>query len=553
MVAKAPTRRKPTYEELEQELERERARRMEAEEREAATANAFREYRKRSRDTVLDLERKLKNMGYKDLTPKQKARLIEGLPLFEHAFGTSEANGKPATTDAPAAEEEEEETITYTRKKKGKGQRGRKGLPPDLRREVKEYPVDPDDLPGFDPEHGWTVIDYDTSEELHFIPPEFWVLVHKRPVVAYVNTDGEPCVKTVGDLQKVFDKCMASPDLLARIATDRLDRALTLYRIERWFRDHKCPLSRATLCIWMIRLGDMLTPIALAQKREILSGFKIHTDDSNVYVLAPGTGSTKEAKVWVLIGGDDDRTQIVYLTTPGRTSAEVLKLFGKYKGFLQVDACGVYDALFELGEATEVGCWSHVFRKFADIVDLDRRARPMLRMIRELCDVEDRAREMTPEQRWFHRLKHAWPILDRIATWVEEQRDKEVLTSSFKLALNYVHNQWMALICYLRDGRLRMDNNVSEADFHVFGVTRRNHLHWGKRGLPSGLVLFGLIRTCRVHGIDPYEYLRDVIRRVSVGTEPARELTPPRWKERMEAEAKSLPSPAAAEARSVTE
>jgi transposase len=534
MTAKAPTRRHPTCSEL---LQQERSRRLEAEQRLAATEKAFREYEKRSRERILDLERKLQQMGYKDLTPRQAARLLDTLPLFEYAYAAKNANTAEATADSPPNTETEKERITYTRNKKGTGTRGRKGLPADLERRVTEYPVDPKELPALDPDIGWTIIDYDTSEELHYRPASFWVEVHRRPVVAYVNNDGEPCLITVGEPNKVFDKCMASPELLARIAVDRLDRALTLYRIERWFKDHHCPLSRGTLCIWMMKLGQLLEPIARAQMREIMNGFKIHTDDTNVDVLAPGNGATQKVKVWVLIGGEEDRTQIVYVTTPSRTTEEVLALFGGYEGYLQVDACGVYDALFKLGMATEVGCMSHVFRKFADIVDLDRRARPMLKMIRELCDVEEQAKEMSPEDRKFYRLKHAWPILDRIKTWVEEQRDAELLTSNFKLALNYVHNQWLPLIRYLQDGRLRMDNNLSESDFHVFGVTRRNHLYWGEQGLPYGLVLFGLIRTCRIHGIDPYEYLRDIIGRVD--TTSARDLTPPRWKELRAEEAKA--------------
>lgn len=84
----------------------------------------------------------------------------------------------------------------------------------------------------------------------------------------------------------------------------------------------------------------------------------------------------------------------------------------------------------------------------------------------------------------------------------------------------------------LRSCRFGLDNNLSEAEFHVLGVGRRNWLFFGSReGLNSALVLYGLIRSCVAHGIDPYVYLVDVIRRVAGTQTPARELIPTRWKQ----------------------
>ena len=113
-----------------------------------------------------------------------------------------------------------------------------------------------------------------------------------------------------------------------------------------------------------------------------------------------------------------------------------------------------------------------------------------------------------------------------------EQQQAEVLESSFKKALKYVSNQWTALKRFLDDGRLSIDNNIAESEFHVLGVGRRNYLFWGSRdGLTSGLVLLGLIRSCVANGIEPYHYLVDVIRRVATTETPARLLIPSRWKQ----------------------
>ena len=196
-----------------------------------------------------------------------------------------------------------------------------------------------------------------------------------------------------------------------------------------------------------------------------------------------------------------------------------------------MDACGAYDKLFLSQKLIEVGCWSHVLRKFEDVTMVDSRAKPMLRMIQNMYAVDTWGTELSPEERRIYRLLAVRPILAKIEKWVGEQRNAELLESSFKKALNYVANQWNALKRFLEDGRLSLDNNVAEAEFHVLGVGRRNYLFWGSReGLASGLVLYGLIRSCVANGIDPYTYLVDVIRRVATTQTPAHLLIPSRWK-----------------------
>jgi len=219
-------------------------------------------------------------------------------------------------------------------------------------------------------------------------------------------------------------------------------------------------------------------------------------------------------------------------TTETRTSATTEEVLGEHRGYLQVDACGTYDALFRERPLIETGCWSHVLRRFEEVETVDSRAKPMLRMIRKLYQVEAFGEDLAPEVRQVFRQLASRPLLSEIKTWVDEQRAAELLESSFKKALNYVVNQWEALIRYLEDGRLSIDNNVAESEFHVLGVGRRNHLFWGSReSLESGLIVFGLIRSCAANNIDPYTYLVDVIRHTVETETPARLMIPSRWKE----------------------
>ncbi len=456
-----------------------------------------------------------------------KREIEQGQPLLDLAAGREPA--PPLLEDAE--DEDDESDGSERQKKKRKPGSGRRKFPAHLPRTTREYDVQPDrDLPDFDPEQGFKIIDYDRCEELRIPRPQPEIIVHNRPVVLYTTRDGEMRLATVGGMSKVFPKCAASPEVLAKIAVDRLYYHQTLYRIERWFAHHGCPLARSTLSYWMKWLGALLRPIAAAQERELQQMFVRHADDTSIRVQAKGT--CDRVRVWVVLGDGRKGREIRFLYTEARTSETTDVVLGAHQGYLQVDACGTYDALFQQRPLIEVGCWSHCKRKFDDVKAVDARAKPMLRMIRELYRVESVGEGLDAGARKIFRNLASRPLLSEIKAWVDQQRKAELLESSFKKALNYVNNQWDALTRYLEDGRLCLDNNAAEGQFHVLGVGRRNHLFWGSReSLESGLILFGLIQSCVANGIDPYVYLVDVIRRVVTTDVPGRLLIPSRWKE----------------------
>lgn len=478
----------------------------------------------RAEARILELERLLMKYIANDRGTAARRELTQGQPLLDLVEGHTPA--QPQENDDDAEDDQPAPPPRNKIRKRG----GRRKFPAHIPRETKEYSVDPArDLPDFDSAQGYKIIDHDTCEELCLPRPQPYVIVHKRPVVLYSTLEGETRLATVGGMVKVFPKCAASPEILTKIAVDRLHYHLTLYRIERSFAELGCPIARSTLCNWMIWLGKLLSPLVRAQEQEILNGFKLHADDTEMRVQAPG--QCDRLRVWVLIGGMDCR-EIVFKYTEARTTETVLRLLGSYRGYLQVDACGTYDALYADGKRIECGCWSHVFRRFDELVAVDSRAKPMLRMIRQLYNVESAAKGMSREDRYILRQLASRSILAQIGAWVREQRDAEPLESSFRKALSYVVNQWKALTRFLEDGRLSVDNNIAESEFHVLGVGRRNYLFWGSRqGLESGLVLFGLIRSCVANGIDPYHYLLDVIQRVTTTEAPAKALIPSRWKD----------------------
>lgn len=510
------------------------------------TSDSQREEERNALRAELELLRK-QNEQYKERLQDLERQLIQ---LLRNGRGRAaagrDAYAGPGLFDAPPTggglaepEEPEDPPQDPPPNRPGSGstgalaKRGRKPPPAHLPREEQLHRVNLDELPGYDPKNGHQELSWETSEQLRFIPAQFVVTVHKRQVIVYTDAAGEARIVAADGPSKILGKGLPHETALAKIASDKYYLHLPLYRMTQAFAQLGYALPRSTLGGWLMRMADLLEPIHAAMSADLHSGLKIHIDDTEVKVLDPGAGRTATHRAWVLIGGAEGRRQVVFLSTPQRTSAAVRELLAGYEGYLQAGAATVYDGTYKSEKIIEVGCWSHAYRKFDDLKAVDGRVLPMREMIGSLYDVEDRAKELSEPERKQLRQEQSEPILKKIRIWIEEQDRLELIESQFKKALRYTLNQWTALNRYLEHGALEADNNISEGEFHVLGVGRRNYLFFGGvEGLKRGLVLFSLVRSCVAHGIEPYAYFVDILPRIE--RHPARlilDLTPAYWKD----------------------
>jgi hypothetical protein len=150
-------------------------------------------------------------------------------------------------------------------------------------------------------------------------------------------------------------------------------------------------------------------------------------------------------------------------------------------GYLHADAYAGYDAMFsDLGsQIIEVACWSHSRSNFFDAVRrYPREAHQVLEWIRQLDDIEDRAHDSSLEARRALRVAQAVPVLDKIATYLAQLAVSALPKSTLGKAVAYARNQWQALRRYTEDGRLTIDNNVSERTLRHQAIGRKNWLSW---------------------------------------------------------------------------
>jgi transposase len=367
------------------------------------------------------------------------------------------------------------------------------------------------------------------SEQLDFRPAVLFVREHVRLTYHCPCCPAE--MATAPKPPQPIDKGLPGPGLLAYAAVGKYYDHLPLYRLERVFDRYGLVLARSTLCDWMRASAELLTPIHQLMARQVRLSAVIHTDDTTVPVLDPYRDATRKARLWVYYG-DATHPYTVFDYTVNRSRDGPASFLTGYKGFLQADAFGGYDGIYAGGAVVEVGCHAHARRKFYEARTTDAaRAAAALAFYRQLYAVEATLRDAAPAERTRVRQDQSVPLLTKFKAWLDGQAPAVLPKSPLGQALRYALNQWEALVRYTQDGRLSIDNNVAEREMKRIAIGRKNWLFAGSdRGGQTAAVLYTMMSSCQRHGVEPYAYLEDVLRRLP--TQPAgrlEELLPDRW------------------------
>jgi hypothetical protein len=278
-------------------------------------------------------------------------------------------------------------------------------------------------------------------------------------------------------------------------------------------------------------VAGLLQPLYDLQRQLVLQSSVMWTDDTYITVLGGREGSFR-GYFWTYIG-DEQHPYSVYDFTNSRTRAGPTKFLEHYVGYLHADAYTGYDAMFldVASGVQEVACWAHARRKFFDAIgSYPREAHQVLEWIWQLSDIEDRARPWTVEARQQLRAAEANPVLDKIEAYLAELAARVLPKSSLAKAVTYARNQWQALRRYTVDGRLTMDNNVSERTLRHQAIGRKNYLFLGSEAAgPRAAVLYTILAGAKRHHIEPWTYLRELLLRLHADDARLEEMLPDRW------------------------
>lgn len=142
-----------------------------------------------------------------------------------------------------------------------------------------------------------------------------------------------------------------------------------------------------------------------------------------------------------------------------------------------------------------------------------------------------RAQKAGPNLRAAVRAWQSRPILARLCRALEIERRRVLPQSLLGQAIDYLLARWDALIRYVDDGRLEIDNNLCENAIRPTAVGKKNFLFIGHPAAGQrSAVIYSVLGSCRRHGINPAEYLQDVFERLpKAKTSEVTSLTPAAW------------------------
>src|SRR6202451_2095320 len=365
---------------------------------------------------------------------------------------------------------------------------------------------------------------------LEYVPSKLEVHEHVRPKYAcrYCK-DG---VSSPPPPQRPIARGIAGPGLIAQIVVSKFGDHLPLYRQEDIFTRHGLHLSRSTLCDWVSAAAELFQPLYELQRRFGRQSDVLWTDDTPVTVLVGGEAGSRQGRFWAYVG-DDEHPYSVYDFTMSRGRDGPQSFLQNFRGYLQADAYGGYDGVFLRpgSEIVEVACWANARRKFFDAQKSSpREAHQVLDGIRQLYDIEDRARPLSAAARCELRNREAAPILDRLGAYLAQLKSHVLPKSALAKALTYARNQWDALRCYTQDGRLTIDNNTSERTLRHQAIGRKNWLFLGSQAAgPRAAVLYTILAGAKRHRIEPWAYVRELLMRLHADDECLEEMLPDHW------------------------
>ena len=369
----------------------------------------------------------------------------------------------------------------------------------------------------------------DVTREMEYEPAKLTAHIHVRP--KYACRCCQDGVAAAPLPPRPIPGGIAGPGLISQVIVSKFGDHLTLYRLEDILTRHGVYFSRSTLCDWVKATARLFQPLYDLQRKLVLQSCVMWTDDTRVTVLGGQEGSF-QGYFWTYIG-DQQHPYSVYDFTKSRSRDGPARFLEGYSGYLHADAYTGYDAMFlDVGsDVLEVACWAHARRKFFEAVrSYPREAHQVLEWIRQLYDIEDRAHEWSLTARRELRAAEAIPVLDKIEAYLAELAPRPLPKTSMGKAVTYARNQWDALRRYTEDGRLTIDNNVSERTLRHQAIGRKNWLFLGSEAAgPRAAVLYTILAGAKRHRIEPWAYVRDLLLRLNADDCRLEEMLPDRW------------------------
>jgi transposase len=376
--------------------------------------------------------------------------------------------------------------------------------------ETYEVVIEPEEVKA-QPE-GWKKISEERTQQLDWVAPKIIKRVFIRP--RYVKAEQFAIAPLP---PQPIEQGMVGPGLLAQILVSKYAHHLPLHRQAQMYRQQfGVELSRKTMGSWVEQAAELLKPVYRAIREDLLCGCYLQADETPIRYLDPDVkGKSQQGYLWTYSrpGGD-----VLFEWRVSRSREGPQEFLKNFRGKLQTDGYSAYESLAkERDDLTLIGCWAHARRGFHEALTESKLAAWFVRQIGLLYAVEKELREKKagPQLRAAMRSWQSRPILARLRRTMELVRGRTLPQGLLGQAIEYTLKRWEALSRFVDDGTLEIVNNLIENVIRPSALGKRNWLFVGhpEAGERSA-VIYTLLGSCRRHGVNPFDYLKDMFTRL---------------------------------------
>jgi transposase len=366
-------------------------------------------------------------------------------------------------------------------------------------------------------------------------PGAYHVLKYRRPVI---KLKASAKILALPAPSGVLQGSRADVSFIAGLLMDKFAWHLPLYRQHQRLAAAGIRVSRP----WLTQIAQagisLLAPIYEAQFASVRASRVKAMDETPIKAGRSGHGKMQTGYFWPIYGEHDEICFPFHASRSADFVRHALGIKPLADAVLLTDGYAAYEEYAKKTGINHARCWTHSRRGFFEALTAEPTgAAEALEQIKALYAIEDeiRDRKLVGEAKQLHRLTHCKPLVELFFEWVDLQLQRQGFTPSnpFIQALNYVRARRAGLEIFLTDPDVPIDTNHLERALRVIPMGRKNwNFCWTELGAKHVGMIQSLIVTCRLHGIDPYTYLVDVLQRIS--EHPASrvaELTPRLWKQ----------------------
>lgn len=458
-----------------------------------------------------------------EATPEQPFLEVDGVMMFTEAEELIEAT-TPSKNNKPSSD------------KSGKKKKGGNQLILSDKLEVEDLILDVPESEKCDPITGekYSQIDEEITKKLVRVKASYKIIRMRRPVYGarkhgVVKMDLPMSVTGFSKLDESF---------WAEVCVRRTCDHIPFYRQVPILARDDIFITRQSLNKTFLNIGSSVQELGGLLKQEILSFDAIHVDETVVKMQMPGKKKLHQAYLWVVAGSPPGSTTeplvwMFFETNRKHENAE--KLIEDYSKVVHSDAYNAYEKLADQGQFTWAPCWVHARRKFikATVNDIQE---TVIEKFTGIMHMDNKCDELSGDLKVEFRKQHVAPMVDELVSFLEKAAltEKVMFSTSLTEACAYFLKRKKYFKAFLTEAHAQMDNNAAERSIRPLKIGNKNWLFIGSQaGGESCAVMTSLLQSARNIGLNPQEYLENVLRRLPyTPKEKLADLLPHKWKKK---------------------